>query len=753
MSGSDGSVKIKIVNRESACIKQIDKNVKNKFKWVWMEEKDCMGDFLSSYIRKLEDPGVAWCIICKEKIKYGSAGKKVIKIHATSKKHQSTRSTLKSSSSLPALFQNRKNLEQAVTEPIQTIYGLAPNVLQAQCSTLCNEPATAVYVSMKDRVSHQEALLCSFIAEHSLPLSIAPHLVALAQELSRDSKALSQLSMDRKSTSYKLRDGLSSVFHKRLVADMKRYPFSLNLDEATSQGSKQRILNILVSFFNKEESVVHLYASIHLTTVNATTVYNAVMQQFTKDDIPVSNLVSCLTDSASYMTGCKQGFLTKLKTIAPKLLDIDNDVCHHVHNIVKLFCQHFDKFVENLLDDLHTDFNFGSDLNSFLEDISLSLGKKYYRPKERVPHRWLSVLDCSVDLVDNLEPLTVFYYAWLKAEDKMAYNSVIINILKNISKDSRKNIYSILSSLRCKTLTPAGKARKVRIYEKLFFSRPKLDQLLNLYLGVLPLFKSFILLFESKEPRIHLLFDEQIQLIKNFLICFVKPETVRDFDFSKVADFDLDKDVFLNYSLLYTGQSKVNVSEMFLNQLLVAYKDCAKYMLQKFALKNKTLRLLRAINPGTVGHSQNMKMLCQLAEKMPFFNCEEVAAVQEEIRQIQIDSSLQSKDFAKDRIDHWWAIYFKSHPDQYPLFFKMISGCLSIFSGPRVESSFSFMNSLITKKTNRMVCQTYEAFQKVRYFLQSKHTTSLKLFHREDVATTPVDKALIFHVQTAWRRY
>ena len=39
----------------------LEKNVKNKFKWAWLEEKDQLGHFFSDYIRKIKEPGIVWC--------------------------------------------------------------------------------------------------------------------------------------------------------------------------------------------------------------------------------------------------------------------------------------------------------------------------------------------------------------------------------------------------------------------------------------------------------------------------------------------------------------------------------------------------------------------------------------------------------------------------------------------------------------------------------------------------------------------
>ena len=174
--------------------------------------------------------------------------------------------------------------------------------------------------SFKDRLSQQEALICSFLTEHTLPLNLAPELIKLAQTLSNDQKALQQLSMETFTATYKLKHGLREVTRKRLVTKLKSTPFSINLDEATTKSNKKRIL---VCYFDDDEvcSVTHLYSSIELTVVNATTVHEAVTGKLKEDEIPFENLMYSLSESAAYMRGINNGYETKLQDDAPHLLN------------------------------------------------------------------------------------------------------------------------------------------------------------------------------------------------------------------------------------------------------------------------------------------------------------------------------------------------------------------------------------------------------------------------------------------------
>ena len=91
------SSKCKLLNLDTtpvekdADVSKLDENVKNKFRWYWMLEKDCQGDLLGDYLVKIRSAGYAVCTWCNDVILYGSAGKKSFRAHAKSKKHTKRR--------------------------------------------------------------------------------------------------------------------------------------------------------------------------------------------------------------------------------------------------------------------------------------------------------------------------------------------------------------------------------------------------------------------------------------------------------------------------------------------------------------------------------------------------------------------------------------------------------------------------------------------------------------------------------------
>ena len=88
--------------------------------------------------------------------------------------------------------------------------------------------------------------------------------------------------------------------------------------------------------------------------------------------------MAVLVDSCSVMRGSKNGFEIKLcESVVPALIDTDSDSCHHTHNASKKFTKIFDKYLEQLYQDIYSDFKWSEDIQVILEDISECLSITY----------------------------------------------------------------------------------------------------------------------------------------------------------------------------------------------------------------------------------------------------------------------------------------------------------------------------------------------------------------------------------------
>ena len=162
--------------------------------------------------------------------------------------------------------------------------------------------------------------------------------------------------------------------------------------------------------------------------------------------------------------------------------------------------------------------------------------------------------------------------------------------------------------MKQKKLTDDGKERKERIVTKLFYKQSTLLLNSNLFLSILPLFKSFILTFEQKKPLIHRLHRSLIENFHAFLGCFMKFEVINDTSYNKLNSIDVslnlrklktfyvgDKNEKLISSSRKNKVQKEIVTD-FYRKLCTAYVTAGAYIKKKYAINN-LLKSFFALNP------------------------------------------------------------------------------------------------------------------------------------------------------------
>jgi len=69
-------------------VKVLEKDVKNKWRWEWLEETDESGQKYEKWLKKPDIHGVCFCVPCGKTISYKSSGKKAVKSHSTDNMHK-----------------------------------------------------------------------------------------------------------------------------------------------------------------------------------------------------------------------------------------------------------------------------------------------------------------------------------------------------------------------------------------------------------------------------------------------------------------------------------------------------------------------------------------------------------------------------------------------------------------------------------------------------------------------------------------
>ncbi|KAH3742121.1 hypothetical protein DPMN_048856 [Dreissena polymorpha] len=141
---------------DSHKILEIDKLVKNKFKWEWLQttvDVNKKAIPLSEWIRKIDCPGKAKCIPCEKIVNYGSCGKVSLDEHCNSVDHISKVKTLSSNERLPSSFTGVGNKNDAH-------YGIRPMFVSKIQTTTSSESTTKPVTSFEDRTAQAQVIIC-----------------------------------------------------------------------------------------------------------------------------------------------------------------------------------------------------------------------------------------------------------------------------------------------------------------------------------------------------------------------------------------------------------------------------------------------------------------------------------------------------------------------------------------------------------------------------------------------------------------
>ena len=330
-----------------------------------------------------------------------------------------------------------------------------------------------------------------------------------------------------------------------------------------------------------------------------------------------------------------------------------------------------------------------------------------------------------------------------------------------LNEKAKTIINAIQTKMKQKKLTDKNKERKGRIVIKLFYEKSTLLVNPNLFMSVLPLFKSFILTFEQKEQLIHRLHRSLDETFRAFLGCFTKFEVINDTPYNKLSLIDVASNV-RKLKTLYVGdkneklvsslrKNKIqrDIANNFYRKLPTAYVTAAVYIQKKYALNSAHLKFFCALHPRLRQSSLTHENLLNLKPYFETFLSSGRGEYSPEIHKYITDSELPLQK-EQERLDVWWNKVFKTN--RYPVLSSLVRPCLSIFTGPMVECSFSMMNDIINSRSGHMEIEAYSAIMTTKYSLKSSKSAALK-FNRKDILRDPVDSTLSYYMRTSSSRY
>ena len=168
------------------------------------------------------------------------------------------------------------------------------------------------------------------------------------------------------------------------------------------------------------------------------------------------------------------------------------------------------------------------------------------------------------------------------------------------------------------------------MYLQVLFEEKKTLLQLHFYVATLPVLKEYVLLFQSKDPLVHKLHDSQEKIFREFLSCYVKPQSLLDAMGNSLSGPQLVKVDLKNGDCLlsspYIGEGQTIVEKLGCKDSIVAefkakvkraYTDCGSYLQDKLPLASPTLRALSCLDPDARGSHHTLSYLHKLNEMLP----------------------------------------------------------------------------------------------------------------------------------------
>ncbi|XP_057702842.1 oocyte zinc finger protein XlCOF6-like [Corythoichthys intestinalis] len=216
---------------DAAAVKKVDAGIKCSWNWAWLKlegKVSVKGQevyfHVSDFFKKIDRQGLARCVLCHKHINYTKKGSHALIAHVQTEIHKKKMEDIVSTQSVASILPASASQSQPAQGP----------------ETVRHQFQEKMPVPVVSRIANAEAMVLGTLAEHSIPFSMAPVIVELAQTLSLDKPALQGMKLSQTAGSYKMIHGLDYAGNvtEKTFSNM-RFSFSSNIDECTSNNNKK----------------------------------------------------------------------------------------------------------------------------------------------------------------------------------------------------------------------------------------------------------------------------------------------------------------------------------------------------------------------------------------------------------------------------------------------------------------------------------------------------------------------------------
>lgn len=544
-----------------------------------------------------------------------------------------------------------------------------------------------------------EIRLAAFVAEHNLPFLVMDHLPQLITSVCKDSAIAKKIACGRTKTSAIIRKVAGKQSFEDLTEILKTNKFSLIVDESTDIATKKHVC-LVVRYYDTETNNVKddFFMLIKLVEADASSLYRHICEAFTSKQIPYKeNLIGFASDGANVMMGEHHSVKALLLKDVPSLF-IMKCICHSFHLCASYASEKLPKIVEDLTRDIYNYFGSSPKRTEHFVEFQTFCNVKIHKILHPSQTRWLSVHMVVSRILEQYEPLKLFFTDAVASNDVLAAENILTRLRDPVTK--------------------------------LFL------QFLDF---VLPVFNNLNKEMQSESPQIHAIYKRVSEVLKTLFDCFLdrtylRNTSLENVDFKNPRNFLKIENMYFGASVTRTlpvlgAQISHHEIEFFRLRCLDFYLEGCQQIINRFPLKNNILKEFEFLNPEEVKLG-NISSLVNIAALFPnLIKDTDLQSLDTEWRLLRNLKDI--KDYENNMETFWLKIKRLKYGDDSPMFpflGKFITHLLCLpHSSANVERVFSAVNLIKTKQRNKLNTKSINGLLHTKRYIGKQNCYNFKI--------------------------
>ena len=593
-----------------------------KFNAAWLSHVDANNQTIGKWCRKGKDDYHAYCHFCDSEIKCDNSGKQQVLQHAKQAKHRESIKHLQDNQQSKLVFASA-----------------VPSTSSSAQQGAASASGNLVTINYSDASHVAEIYWLAKVANCNYSLRSVDGIGDTFRKMFPDSKIAAGFSLSRTSASYMMSEGLAPPFRKMIIEDVLKsnLPFSMHFDEtSTAQVKKQMDLTLRYWSPTHNEVWVTFYTALFFGHAEGEKVASKMFDQMAEDGLPMDRLITLVRDGPNVNKTIMRKLQQLITDKHPQFggfIDLGSCVLHIVHNAFGKGLEKYGKDIDQLCLDLHSLFKYSAARRQDYKELQLDLDVEMHTFQQHTEVRWLSIGPAIRRILEQWDAICEFINIMGK-DEKKAPKSInfkrAASMLTGVEKDVTKTTLEFLNS-------------------------------------VIPLFESFLTLFQRSGPTIHMVYDSMCQTLLKVMRRYLRTSVLEGKYGSELATIpsasgDIsaqvkDKDIVMGdktkeaLGLLKPDKQKVAIIGM-----RSFYGATVSHLQTRLPLNNTLLQDLGCLNPSNRARKTTTVAIQNLARKLqPQLD---VPTVLDEWKVYQIDEDVSALD-ATQRVAQYWNAVFQ----------------------------------------------------------------------------------------------